>query len=64
MIKEYICKRSKVSEAIEEISTFITMIQKFNEKYNNKYSYSINITELNNTAKKWTVNLKLIKNEK
>lgn len=63
MVKDYICKKEKISHAIDEVSNFMHMMEKFNSKYDNKYSYAINIKELKNETNKWVIKIKMTKNE-
>lgn len=64
MIKEYICKREKISEALNEIDSFITLLTNFNIKHNSNYNYNINIKKEENEIKKWLIELKVNNNEK
>lgn len=64
MNKEYVCKRSKISEALNEIEGFETLMRNFNEKHNCNYNYTISLTERPELEKKWVIELKMTKNEK
>ena len=43
MNNTYILKKKKIVDLVEEIDSFKTRIDIFNNKYNNRYSYGIDI---------------------
>ena len=63
MNKTYICKKSKISEALNEIDSFISNVDKFNIKHNTRYNYIINIKEQKDRLTGWTIELKVNRNE-
>ena len=64
MNKEYICKKKRISDVLNEIDNFITLMTNFNNKHNSNYKYSIDIKELDNEVDKWLIELKVNNNEK
>lgn len=59
MDKDYICKKNKIKDAIDEIDNFITLMTNFNNKHNNTYSYTIDIKEIEDKRNKWLIELKV-----
>ena len=43
MNNTYIVHRKKISTLINEVDSFLTRMLSFNEKYNNVYTYSVDI---------------------
>lgn len=64
MNKEYICKKHKISELLDEIDNFKTIIEKFNAKHNSKLVYSIEIKQVIDEKPDWVALLKVNKNER
>jgi hypothetical protein len=64
MNKEYICKKKKISDALNEIDSFISNMTKFNLKHNNAYNYTIDIKENKDEDNNWVIELKVNNNDK
>lgn len=63
MNKEYICKKEKLSDALNEIDNFETMMTEFKEKHGNHYKYSVGIKEIHEELNKWEIGLKINNND-
>lgn len=62
MNKQYECKQKTIKDALNEIDNFTTMMNKFNNKHNDKYSYNMSIEELINQDNKWVIKLNVKSN--
>lgn len=57
MNKEYVCEKNSIKEALDEIDNFTTLMTNFNEKHDDKYTYSIDLQKQD--GKKWLIELKV-----